>query len=218
MGDPIAPNAVTGEVTAPAEANGVIQELANVKAELEKVMKQSQGQSAVIRKLTDQVETLSKPKEAAADEKPKGPLATKLAEMEARLREGEARTARARMTGLMRSVESQLTSAGVRPGLAKLATESIVGRVKDHVSFDDSETAVLKLGEETVTIEDHVATFLSTDDGKELLPEKDKPKLAGLVKGSVSSAGKLRVTQADLTSGRFKLEDVMAGRVILTDG
>lgn len=235
MADAIDPNAGTGDLPANEEANLVKQELAEVKAklaEMESLKKQSQGQSATIRKLMETVEALAKKKDEppAEDEKPKGPMAQKFAAMEAKIKEQEAREAardaqlvRARMTALMRSVEGQIAAAGVKPGLAKMAAETLAARMKGQVTFDDStgeDVAILRQGDDTVQISDFVAQYMASDEGKELLPEKDKPTLSGLMgKGSARPGSpKLRVTQADLLAGRFKMEDVIAGRVVLSDG
>jgi hypothetical protein len=231
MADAIDPNAGKGEEPANDEANVAVKELAEMKARFEKLEKQSQGQSATIRKMTDALEALSKKsEEVPADEKPKGPIAAKLAELETFKKEfakeqakAQEKLTRARMTALMRSVEGQIAEAGVKPGLAKMASEMISARIKGQITFDDStgeDVAVLKSGDEVMPISDFVEQFLSTDEGKELMPEKDKPSLSGIMgKGSAHlGGGKIRVTQSDMLAGRFKLEDVVAGRVVLADG
>jgi len=227
MADAIDPNAGTGDTPANEEANLAKQELAEMKAKFEKLEKQSQGQSAMLRKVNESLEALQKP---PVDEKIKGPMATKFAEMEVLKRDfaeekakAQEKLTRSRMTGLMRAVEGQLTNAGVKPSLAKLATEALTTRIKGSVTFEDStgeDVALLKLGDELTSVASYVDSYLASDEGKELMPETEKPNLSGLMgKGSARTSGaKLRVTQSDLRSGRFKLEDVVAGRVVLTDG
>lgn len=232
MADAIDPNAATGEVAANEEANLAKVELAEMKAKFEKLEKQSQGQSAMLRKVNESLEALTKKKadEPPADEKVKGPMASKFAELEALKKdyaEDKARSLdklnRSRMTGLMRAVEGQLTGAGIKPALAKIATEALTTRIKSNITFEDStgeDVALIKSGDELTSVSSFVDSYLASDEGKELLPDKEKPNLSGLMgKGSVkASSAKLRVTQSDLRAGRFKLEDVVAGRVILTDG
>lgn len=231
MPEGIDPNAAEGEVAAPAEAEGVKE----MKAMIEKMQKQFQGQSAALRKSMEAQEALAEQikelkEKPVEEEKPKGPIAGKLAELDTlkkQFADSEAKANeklnRSRMTALMRLVEGQIAGAGVKPGLAKMAAETIKARIKDQIVFDDSageDVALLKSGEDLMQISDFVAQYLTTDEGKELLPEKDKPKLSGFMgKGSVkSSSAKLRVTQSDLLTGRFKMEDVLAGRVVLSDG
>lgn len=229
MSDDIDPNAGKGDdKPAHDEANVALQEM---KARFEKLERQAQGQSATIRKLTETLEAVNDKltREPAPEEKPKGPLASKLAELEAFKRQTEANNAaaqerldRSRKTGVRRSIEAQIAGAGVKPSLAKLVAESLLGKVNGSLTFDDAgeeEIAFVKSGDEATPIAEFVANFLASEDGKELLPEKEKPNLSGLMgKGSPSAKGKLRVTQSDLLSGRFRMEDVIAGRVILVDG
>lgn len=231
MADAIDPNAGTGDAPANDEANAAKQELAEMKAKFEKLEKQAQGQSAMLRKVNETLEALAKKKdEPPADEKPKGPMAAKLAEIDAikkDLAEERGRTqeklARARMTALMRSVEGQISASGVKPGLAKMASEMVAARIKDRLTFDDStgeDVAIIKDGDELTTVHEYVSRYLDSDEGKDLLPEKDKPNLSGLLgKGSARMPGsKVRVSQADLLSGRFSMEDVIAGKVVLSGG
>ena len=231
MPEGIDPNAGEGEVPANDEANVAVKELAEMKARFEKLEKQSQGQSATIRMMKETLENISKKsEEVPAEEKPKGPIAAKLAELEAFKKEvagekakAQEKLTRARMTALMRSVEGQIVGAGVKPGLAKMASEVIGARIKGNITFDDStgeDVAVLKSGDEVMPIADYVDQYLATDEGKELIPEKDKPSLSGIMgKGSARPSGaKMRVTQSDLLTGKFKLEDIVAGRVVLADG
>lgn len=229
MENPTSPNAATGESAAPADAEGVTQ----LKAEIEKMQKQFQGQSAALRKAIEAQEKLAAQlsqmttTEQKPEEKPKGPIATKLAELDAlkaqiaeRDRQAEEKLHRSRMRGLRETVQRQLAESGADANLAKLATEALVARLTGKVVFDDStgeEVAAVQNGEDVVPLSDFLTGYMATEEGKALIPSRTTPNLSGLIKGPAGVSGKVKITSADLRSGRFSLDDVMTGKVVLVD-
>lgn len=216
----------------PAESDGAEVEQkksAEWKAETDKLQKQLQGQSAVIRRLTEALEKLEKGAVEAAkpEEKPKGPLAAKLAELDAfkagaleEKKQAEAKLERSRMRGLRESIQRQIAEAGADPVLSKVAMEALVSRVSGKVVFADNdgeETVSIRDGEDTHPLSDFIAGFMATDEGKSLIPQKAAPSLSGLVKSPAGSSAKTRISKADLQAGRFTLEDVVAGRAVVID-
>jgi hypothetical protein len=186
--------------------------------------KQLEAQSAIIRRLTEKMERVAEPKEEKA--RPKGPISTlseQMAQVQKQLADERARTEKARIASAQKDIRAHLSEAGIDPALARMASETLLNRVRQNLQFVDdgtgSDVAVIAHEDgSTRTLGDYMAEFVQSDEGKAMAPGKPAPTLNGMPRSTNNAfLGKQRVTKADLLSGRVKTSDILAGKVVVVD-
>lgn len=218
-------DAMSSESSAPSttSAESATQGAASANQGLDALKKQMEAQSAIIRRLSDKLEKIGEPKEK---EKPKGPISNlneEVAKIRSQLDAERQKSERARLVNAQQSIKAQLSEGGVDPALARMASETVLNRIRGHLQFQDDGTGqeipVITSEDGTAqTLGEFLSSWMQSDEGKALNPGKPAPSLFGTPRGNGNSfSGKIRATQADLLAGRVKTADVLAGKVVLVD-
>lgn len=192
------------------------------------VMRQQQEKlSAALRRATEKIEKLessrAKPDEPEKPEK-QGPIARvneRVNALEEARKVSEAKQAKTRLSSLRSSVRTTLTDSGVDPALVQMASDALLARVAGNVRYEDDdlsgEVAVVTIGAEEMTVEQFVKEHLASPEGKALVARAAAPSLSGIPKGRGTPAGVRRVSREDMKAGKFSLDEVLAGKVVLDD-
>jgi len=202
----------------PAAVTGNVVDARSIDA----LKKQLESQSAVIRRLSERLEKQEKEKQP---EPKKGPISTmneEIAKLRGHVEAERQKAERARIASATQSIRTTLTENGVETPLAKMVSEAILNRIRPGLQFQDDGTGadvpVVTDGENITTLMEYMTSFLQSDEGKAMIPQKPAPSLFGVPRGtSAPLAGKIRATQADLREGRIKTSDVLAGKVVIVD-
>lgn len=228
-------NANAGQSQAATEGQG-----SELKELLEAFKKQADGQSAVINRLQREIKALQSrgtqtetesdegtqegETREAGDKKYKSPYMRQLQE----LREFKASVENERASMLQETLVQNLlfgmTVKGVDAKLATLVAESLKGRVGTKVAMEKDHLGRSFLvvkgenEEENVPVEKWLDAFMQSDEGKSLLPKEPNPSLRGLPgRRGGSTEGKIRITKDDLRSGRFDMEAMKAGKIVVQE-
>jgi hypothetical protein len=194
----------------------------------ETMKRQTAGQSALLRRLSTELEDLKARVGGKAETKEEGdgkkqyksPYMRQLAE----LNEFKAKVEQERVEMLSDSAKQSLynglVAKGVDPKLASLATDSLHGRIKGKVQVikDALGRMVLELKgdtpEESLPLENWLEAFLASDEGRSLMPPEPNPTLRGVpIRRGGTTEGKIRITKEQMRTGQFSMEDMTAGKI-----
>jgi len=199
---------------------------------LETLKRQAAGQSALLRRLTQELDEVKgrlsgKPEGEEGDGKKqyKSPYMRQLAELNDFKAKVETERTEMLKDATRQQIYSGLVAKGIDAKVAGLVAESLHGRVSSRVSpvKDSLGRTVLEIKgaspeEESVQLDAWLDAFVQSDEGKALFPPEPNPSLRGVpIRRGGTPEGKIRITKDDLKSGRFDMEAMKAGKVVVTD-
>jgi len=204
--------------------------------ELEALKKQAAGQSSLLRRLTNELDSLRKrlgneaegENDGQEEGKPKqyrSPYMKQLAELNEFKTKIEAERADLLQSSALQGIYNTLVVKGVEPKLAGMVADSLKHRVagklasnKDALGRTVLEIRGTSQEEAPTSLDDWMEAWMQSDEGKALNPPEPNPNLRGVpVRRGSAPEAKIRVTRSDLLSGRVSLDDISAGKVIVTD-
>lgn len=213
-------------ITAESGKSGA--ESTDVKGVVEALVKRLDSQSAAMRRMQEKLESLQV-KPAAAEEKEvaeekKGPIKTQLEEFAKYRKEQEAKNERMRKAAISGAIKNKLLEAGVPADAVKLHTDGIMSRIGSKVEFTETpygtEEPVIKDGDGVLTVDEYFSAFMSSTEGKAILPSEPAPTLRGLPRSGTNknvSVSKVKYTAEDMRMGRYDPTVVRTGNFEVID-
>jgi hypothetical protein len=202
------------------------------KESFEAMKRQTAGQSALLRRLTSELDELKaqvvgKKKEGAEDEEGDGkkqyksPYMRQLAELNEFKAKVESERNEMLNDSAKQSLYNGLVAKGVDPKLAGIVTDSLHGRIKGRVQVAKDALGRMALElkaatpeEEALPLDGWLEAFLGSDEGRALIPPEPNPTLRGVpIRRGGAPEGKIRITKEQMRTGQFNMEDMAAGKI-----